>query len=689
MLTPSAFAVEGIHLQLGQISGPDWSAESLTLELDWQSGATARYRMRMKKLTHPVLSSPLKELLIDCQQGSLSDGHISCQKGMLHLPHPMLDEPQIPIHFQWSAATQKLDLELSRLHIASGMLKATLQSAPEGWQVNLAGEGLDLAALHNLLTAYRLVTFDAELSGRVDLTAALSGVGESPARLQWRAEVHAAAFVDGSGEYLGETLSGSWQGSFAPQAGGWAGDTALTLRQGELLTPYGYIGVEDQPLSIHTRLMLSQQQLQVMDLQYDHPGILAFTASATLLRQPEWLPSVLQLQTRPFAPQSLYQAYFLPILAESTLANLEWAGEAGLELSYQQDGAASLLLKLDDLHLAEAPTTTDETTEGGEPPPRQRRKFALNGINGLLSWTSGQPAVRSTLAWDNGHFMEGITLGNTQLELQLHEKEVTLLSPASIPVLDGSLVVSTFDLSLDSEPHFAFGGALTPISMEALSQALGWLPLSGRLSGGIPKATYQNGLLLLEGAILANLFEGQTIIRDLRIEDLFGAWPTLNANLELKDLDLEALTRTFSFGKITGKLEGRINSLYLENWQPVSFDARFATPEQDKSRHRISQRAIDNISNLGGGGMSGVLSRSFLGLFETFGYARLGVSCRLENGVCEMEGVEAAAQGSYLVKGSGLPRIDIVGYNRRVDWALLIGKLTEIAQSGVGNAEFD
>jgi len=285
--------------------------------------------------------------------------------------------------------------------------------------------------------------------------------------------------------------------------------------------------------------------------------------------------------------------------------------------------------------------------------------------------------------------MEGITLGKTQLELQLHEKAATLLNPASIPVLDGSLVISVFNLTLESEPYFSFGGALTPISMEALSQALGWLPLSGRLSGGIPKATYQNGLLLLEGAILVNLFEGQTIIRDLRIEDLFGVWPTLGANLELKDLDLEALTRTFSFGKITGKLEGRIDNLYLENWQPVSFDARFATPGQDKSRHRISQRAIENISNLGGSGMSGVLSRSFLGLFKTFGYARLGVSCRLENGVCEMEGVEAAAQGSYLVKGSGLPRIDIVGYNRRVDWALLIGKLAEIAQSRVGNAEFD
>ncbi len=681
MLAPSAFAVESISLQLGRISGPDWSAESLTLALEWQSGATARYRMRVKKLTHPALSSPLRDLVIDCRQGLLSDGHISCQKGVLRLQHPILDDPQISIRFNWRAAAQRLELELSRLHIAAGELRAALQSAPEGWTLNLEGEGLELAALYRQLATDLPMALDAAPSGKVDLAATLSGVDGSPARLQWRAGFHAAAFAGGSGEYLGDALSGIWQGSLASAAQGWAGDTALTLRQGEVLTPYGYIGVGEQPLSIKARLLFDQQQLQLADIQYDHPGTLAFTASATLLRQQGWLPGRLQLQTRPFAPQRLYEAYFLPILAESILANLAWAGEAGLALSYQHDGEASLVLKLDKLHL-------EETTEGSEPSTRQRRRFALHGVNGTLNWTGGQPAVRSILSWEGGHLMEGITLGETHLELQLHEKNITLLNPASIPVLDGSLVVSVFDLTLDGEPHFSFGGALTPISMEALSQALGWLPLSGKLSGGIPKATCQNGLLVLEGAILANLFEGQTIIRDLRIEDLFGVWPTLSANLELKDLDLEALTRTFSFGKITGKLEGRIDNLYLENWQPVSFDARFATPEQDNSRHRISQRAIDNISNLGGSGMSGVLSRSFLGLFETFSYARLGVSCRLENGVCEMEGVEAAAQGSYLVKGSGLPRIDIVGYNRRVDWALLIGKLTEIAQSGVGNAEF-
>ncbi|MCW8848087.1 MAG: hypothetical protein OQK19_05005, partial [Sedimenticola sp.] len=165
-------------------------------------------------------------------------------------------------------------------------------------------------------------------------------------------------------------------------------------------------------------------------------------------------------------------------------------------------------------------------------------------------------------------------------------------------------------------------------------------------------------------------------------EDLFGALPALTANLEMKNVDLETLTRTFSFGKITGKLGGRIDGLRLEDWQPVAFDARFETPADDESRHRINQKAVDNISNLGGAGVSGAISRSFLRFFEEFGYARLGISCRLERGICHMGGIEPAERGYYLVKGGGIPRIDIMGFNQKTDWHILLSKLKQISSGG-------
>ena len=67
-------------------------------------------------------------------------------------------------------------------------------------------------------------------------------------------------------------------------------------------------------------------------------------------------------------------------------------------------------------------------------------------------------------------------------------------------------------------------------------------------------------------------------------------------------------------------------------------------------------------------------------MFKSFSYKRLGMSCRLADGVCEMDGVAPAKRGFYLVEGGGIPRIDIIGYNRRVDWQELLGRLKAAAR---------
>ncbi len=89
---------------------------------------------------------------------------------------------------------------------------------------------------------------------------------------------------------------------------------------------------------------------------------------------------------------------------------------------------------------------------------------------------------------------------------------------------------------------------------------------------------------------------------------------------------------------------------------------------------------MENLASIGGAGA--VLSTTFLRIFDEFSYSRLGIACRLERGVCEMDGVGPAQQGYYIVEGGGLPpRIDVLGFNRRVDWGVLLGRLEQIVAS--------
>ena len=215
-------------------------------------------------------------------------------------------------------------------------------------------------------------------------------------------------------------------------------------------------------------------------------------------------------------------------------------------------------------------------------------------------------------------------------------------------------------------------GVLTPVSMQAFSSALGWPTLAGKLSGVVPRVRYENHELTVGGILLVQAFDGDITVRNLRIREPLGLAPRLWADIRLAHLDLDTLTRTFAFGRIEGRLQGEVNNLYMEAWQPVAFDAVLQTPPDDDSRHRISQKAVDTISDLGGAGVGGVLSRSFLRMLEDFPYKKLGISCRLHNGICDMGGVAPAENGYYLVQPTFLPpRLAVIGHSqaRRLGFA--------------------
>ncbi|MEX0615769.1 MAG: hypothetical protein WD177_07665, partial [Methylophaga sp.] len=251
-----------------------------------------------------------------------------------------------------------------------------------------------------------------------------------------------------------------------------------------------------------------------------------------------------------------------------------------------------------------------------------------------------------------------------------------------LPLLDGGLQISSFNYQYAAAgSHWQFEGLLKPLSMPALTNALGWPEMDGKLSGVIPRVSYQNQQIDIDGALQVKVFDGTAIIKDLQLQSPFGSLPQLRANIEMQQIDLEQLTRTFDFGKISGRLDGNISGLRLSDWQPVQFDARFATSENNPGKRRISQRAVDNLSQIGGGA-SGIMSRSFLRFFEDFSYDKLGIRCQLNNEVCHMSGIEEDEQGYYIVKGGGLPPwINVIGYTRRVDWPDLLARLQAVKNS--------
>jgi hypothetical protein len=396
---------------------------------------------------------------------------------------------------------------------------------------------------------------------------------------------------------------------------------------------------------------------------YRHPGCIRLSAQGRIgLAAATWL-AALEVDVHEAALDPLYTTYLQPWLTGTPAGRLNASGAFSGRLEVHGSAPVMARLSLQDVDVND-----------------QDGRFGFKGLGGNLDWSAGQTPEYSELSWQSGHIYH-IALGATRVEAESVGNTVRLVRPAHIPVLDGTLEIDSFDLAYagDRPLRWQVDGLLTPVSMKQLTAALGWPEFGGKLSGVIPSVRYAEGTLEVGGVLLVRVFDGSVTLRNLRLESPLGLVPRLQVDARIDNIDLEQLTRTFSFGRIEGRLDGRIDGLNMESWRPVAFDAEFATPEDDRSRHRISQKAVDNISNIGGGGVGGALSRSFLRFLEDFPYDRLGIRCRLENGVCAMGGVEPAQQGYYLVKGRFIPpRLDVVGYADRVDWDSLVAQIIAV-----------
>ena len=645
----------------------------MSLTFAWQSPDGAGYRLEIGRLQLPQLEQPISGVQIDCRQGEFSSNRIRCDQGEVRWHHPLLEQQRISLSFDLDPASGNLTGKLGGVAIAGGRLDLELALEAGAWKLQVRGQRLNPAGLAALLPQEPKPLAGWRYTARLDLDAQLAGQGSTMLGATWQASVAGLSFADASGSYAGEGLAGRFDGKLSRALDHWQVAGELALNSGELLTPVCYLNPADHPLRLESQWVLddSLQTLKIQDARLRQQDLLDLDLQAELQLAAAQPVQRLRLRLQPFQVADVYRELLQPVLEGTAWGRFELAGRAELSLNLKGE-SASLDVALHDFHLDDAKT-------GGAP-----RRIGLYAVNGHLYWNRGGEMRPSWLQWQAGHVLERIDIGPARIDFQTAAERFKLVKPIRVPVLDGFLQVDRLDIEAlgEVDQKLQFDGLLEPISMGSLSEALGWMPLSGKLSGMIPGLTYKKGLVSLEGILLVRMFDGDILIKHLRLQDLFGVYPQLNADIEMKHLDLETLTGTFSFGKITGRLDGHVHDLSLEAWRPVAFDALFYTPQDDKSRHRISQQAVDNISNLGGAGLSGSVTRAFLGMFEEFRYSRLGIGCRLQGGVCDMVGVGAAKQGYYLMEGSGIPRIDIIGYNRTADWNRLVEQLIQSTKSG-------
>ena len=623
------------------------SLQGVEVVLAWPEGAArGELQLRVAQLDMPLLSHRSRNLDWRCPLERTADGGWTCS-GALKATGAAPGRLALAIlptstRAEWRTGDQRVSYESTAA--SPDLSRIRLEAIPVAW-----------------LKAYLASLWEegqwtqGRVGGQIDVMAPASGPFEVLAKLR----LEQVGLETPDGWLAAAGLDAALDVDYRETGPDSRVQATLTTRGGEFLAEGLYAQLPATPVEVRvTAEQRGTQPWRLPAFSWRDGAVLQAEGSAVLDAASELQSLALDLTLGDLAVAR--DRYLSGFLAPAGFADLVLSGKASAQLALTEGDLRAMTLDLDQV------TAVD---------PRQR--FILAGLEGGLRWTAGAQTVTSGLSWESGA-LYGIGLGAARFDFSSAGGELRLVTPTRIAALEGSLGLD----DLRWQPplgelgtRFQLGLTIDALDLGSLSQRLGWPPFTGSIAGRIPAARYEGGVLTLDGGLAMQVFGGSVSLSDLVMERPFGVAPTLSADITIEDIDMAPMTAAFGFGTLTGRMDGRIAKLRMVDWSPVALDARLQSDPAWKGRQRISQRAVEDISKVGGAGLVAGLQTQVLKLFDDFGYARIGLACRLRDNVCEMDGVSSAGDGYTIVEGSGLPRIQVVGFRRRVDWPTLVARL--------------
>jgi hypothetical protein len=660
-----ARAIDRIELDIARVTASAFTASDVRARLELPADAPEKVTLTAAQVNAAESIGRLTDVTVECTGPIVREPRFACPDARVRARGTPIGALAFRATADFASNTGVLAFGATGVAVGGGTARLDGRLDERGWRVETKLRDLRLTELRTLAAPW--IKMPGDMTASATLGGRIRAAGrDGRLRGEFDVDVRDIELTNEAGTLVATQVDAQLAGAMrpSPRAGAQIEARVLTSK-GQALAGPVVLDFSANPLQVVLEGTMRDGSIELDASTLALTGLLDARATAEVALEPKAAIRRARIEVKELRFPAAYTSFLELTLATTGFGTLETAGSLQGSIEVVANKPVALDASVSNLQLRD-----------------KRGRFSLHDVHGAFHWVAdGSRDVQpSRLEWSRGGAY-GLSGGESRLDFRVRGKGFELTRPARLPIFDGALNVRSFAVRGigEAQTELDFDAVIEPISMPLLSKAFGWPPLAGKLSGSIPGVTYRNHLLAINGDLEAQVFDGTITGRNFRLQDPLGKWPRAFADIAARSLDLRLVTGAFPIGSITGRLDADIRRLELFNWSPVAFDARLISTPGDRSEHRISQKAVTTISSIGGGGnaVASALQSGFLQFFDDFRYDRIGITCQLRNGVCLMGGIDRGGSGYYLVRGGGIPRIDIVANQGRVDWPQLVRVIAE------------
>ena len=327
----------------------------------------------------------------------------------------------------------------------------------------------------------------------------------------------------------------------------------------------------------------------------------------------------------------------------------------------------------------------------------QISRLTLQGIKAKIPFdfeTSGEEKQKETSLSSEQGFFRAQTFETPYFKLQPFKldfsslKNKFLIQPFSIELFGGTAAFGKVLFSVDPN-RFDFNGIF---SLELVGLDISQFPiksdlfrLEGTVKANFPQVVLDPNVISTQGIGEVDVFEGKAILENIKIFSPYSKSRTISLDITFDDFNLEKMTDSIPFGKVTGILKGEIMGLSISYGQPESFTLRLESVRRKGVRQLFSLKAVNDLTVLSSGEKSSMSAlKGIARIAPNFPYGAIGITSSLENDMFSLRGTYRKDGTEYLVRKSWLTGISVINRNpdKKISFTDMINRLKSIGKSG-------